>query len=166
MPLAALNALEPVWAEALPHFLPKLLQSPNAKLRWKAAKALGKMGTAALPQLLPLLEDPDDSVRRVAVEALEDIGSPALPHLLSLALRLPDSALGKMAVASVAPHVLSMLHLPDCKLNLQDLELQRMAVKALRKICRSRALCPQDTPEAMQREFAERQRSFEELCTL
>src|SRR5205823_2058116 len=47
----------------------------DREVRWAAAKALGQIGSAAVPSLLRLLEDADSGVRWAVVEALRDIGN-------------------------------------------------------------------------------------------
>ena len=62
----------------------KKLQDKDPIERETAAKALGMLGSKALPAvpaLLKALRDKDFVVREAAVKALERIGNPALPHL-------------------------------------------------------------------------------------
>ena len=51
--------------------------SGDAMLRWHAGFALGKIGQAAVPALLPLLESSDPQIVSSAVDALEWIGEDA-----------------------------------------------------------------------------------------
>ena len=57
----------------------------DREVRWAAAKALGQIGSAAVPSLLRLLEDADSGVRWATAKALGQAGSAeAVPSLLRL----------------------------------------------------------------------------------
>lgn len=90
--------------------LTRQLQSKDASVRLRAAKALAALGPAArfaVPDLLAAVGDPDADVRRAAVAALRTVqpdGRPSeyLLRAISLDFRDPDPAVRLLAVRSLA----------------------------------------------------------------
>jgi HEAT repeat protein len=66
------------------------LKSKDTYVRLSAAKALGKIGVVAIPNLLPLLKDEDKNVRIGAIAALGNMGEPAKAAVPNLILLLQD----------------------------------------------------------------------------
>jgi HEAT repeat protein len=111
--------------------LTQLLQSRDASLRVRAAKALGDLGPAAraaVPGLLAALADPDGDVRRTTITAVRLIQPNAPPpealiRALATDLRDPDAnlrlqaarTLGRLgaAAASAAPDLAALRTDPD-----------------------------------------------------
>jgi HEAT repeat protein len=63
--------------------LVELLESPQARLRWQAAKALTEIPEpAAIPSLISLLADPESGIRWLAALALINMGNPSIPPVL------------------------------------------------------------------------------------
>ena len=58
------------------------LESEDVVARWKAVRALGEIGEAAVLPLMKGLGDEDWSVRREAATALGRVGPAAIPHLI------------------------------------------------------------------------------------
>jgi HEAT repeat protein len=86
---------------AIPGLL-QALEHPNSPVRWRAAAALGQLGSeAAIPGLLQALEDPDSSVRERAAAALEQLGSEAAILGLLQALEDPDFSVRERAAAAL-----------------------------------------------------------------
>ena len=60
-----------------------LLGSPQARLRWEAAKALTQIPhPAAIPDLVALLADPESGIRWLAAIGLINMGSRSVPPVL------------------------------------------------------------------------------------
>jgi HEAT repeat protein len=60
-----------------------LLESPQSRLRWEAAKALTETpDPAAIPRLISLLADPESGIRWLAAVALINMGNRSVPHVL------------------------------------------------------------------------------------
>ncbi len=71
-----------IGSPAIPALL-KALQSPNERVRWEAAKALGEIrDPLAAPGLVQALEDEEPAVRWLAASALIALGRASLPSLL------------------------------------------------------------------------------------
>jgi HEAT repeat protein/S1-C subfamily serine protease len=85
--------------------LAKMLGSPDAKVRARAAEAMAQMGPnaqLAVPDLVKLLKDPDPLCRTMAQKALEKIGAPAKSALPDLIAGLKDPSLIVKAYAAEA----------------------------------------------------------------
>lgn len=111
--------------------LTQQLQSRDASLRMRAAKALGDIGPAAraaVPGLVAVLTDPDGDARRAAVAALRFVQpnvppSEALVRAIATDLRDPDAnirllaarSLGRLgpAAAIAAPDLAALRNDPD-----------------------------------------------------
>ncbi|MDW8071139.1 MAG: HEAT repeat domain-containing protein, partial [Anaerolineae bacterium] len=117
--LAGAGALiPPRLREEMRQRLSRALRDENWRVRWAAAKALGKLGDAqAVPALLAALQDEDWRVRVAAAEALGKLGdAQAVPALIA-ALRDEDAdmrraaveALGKLGDAQAVPALLAAL---------------------------------------------------------
>jgi HEAT repeat protein len=64
-------------------YLIKTLQSPNERMRWEAAKALGEIrDPMAAPALVQALEDDEAAIRWLSATGLIIMGRGALPSLL------------------------------------------------------------------------------------
>jgi HEAT repeat protein len=141
---AAARALSRFGSQALPAVpaLEKLLQDPDAGVRWNAARTLGKIGpqaAGALSSLIASLKDEDALVRENAAEALGDIGPPAGKAVAPLVALLNDKegrvrrdatrALGLIGAASRSA-------LPALQRLLKDKnpEVREAAAKAIQRI--------------------------------
>jgi len=68
------------------------LSSPDAQVRWEAAKALGAIAPPrAAGDLVATMQDDEWDVRWVAAEAVAAIGRSALPPLLDALINEPES---------------------------------------------------------------------------
>jgi HEAT repeat protein len=141
---AAAQALSRFGPQALPAVpaLEKLLQDPDAGVRWNAARTLGKIGpeaAATLPSLIVALKDEASLVREHAAEALGEIGPSAGKAVADLTALLDDKearvrrdgagALGLIGAASRSA-------LPALKrlLKDEDPEVRAAAAKAIQRI--------------------------------
>ena len=96
----------------------KFLKDEDPKVRSEAAKALGKIGLAAVPALIITLKDENSHVRSGAADALAGIGRAAAPAVPALIIALKDKnsfvrsdaadALGNIGLAD-APTVLALI---------------------------------------------------------
>ncbi|MCM2464734.1 PBS lyase [Methanoculleus sp. CWC-02] len=62
--------------------LAESLESADIATRWRAVRAFGEMGEAAVLPLMKALEDEDWCIRRAAAGALGRAGPAAIPHLI------------------------------------------------------------------------------------
>ena len=77
----------------------RALNDSDSHVRYRAARALGKIGDPlAVAPLILALNDSDN--RSAAAEALIDIGEPAVAHLI-LALNDSDRSIRKVAAAAL-----------------------------------------------------------------
>lgn len=121
---AACLVLQEVGADHPDVVIPALaaaLHDTSWGLRWRAARALGKLGEPAVPALVEVLDDEDPAVRRSAAEALGEMGeiaSPAIPALVEMlehpAWQSQDAAAAALgaigpAAADAAPLLLDRL---------------------------------------------------------
>ncbi len=89
------NASDPAIAHALAH--------PVAAVRWRAVRALGRIGDAAsVPRVTAALVDADASVRREAAFALGEIESPAAFMALARAAVSDDAELRALVAEALA----------------------------------------------------------------
>jgi HEAT repeat protein len=144
--------LPPAWgaadADADVRALVKQLKDKDEFVRLKAAKSLGKLGTAAkgaLPALTEALEDPDEDVRAVAKQAIAKIkeaaagGGRAGGQLAELLKRLKDKspaarqkaceAIGALGAAGAEGSEALILALGD-----RSPAVQQAALDALEKV--------------------------------
>ena len=78
----ARETLAVIGEPALPSLV-ALLASPQARLRWEAAKALTQIpDPVAIPGLISLLADPKSDIRWLAALALINMGNRCIPTLL------------------------------------------------------------------------------------
>src|SRR6266511_4490528 len=91
------------------------LQHPDAKMRIRAATALGlgPFGKSAVPALVAALNDENEMVRQGVVNALAELGAdaaPAIPALLRYHRNTPDSSVKiEWILARIGPAALSAL---------------------------------------------------------
>ncbi|GAB4266510.1 MAG: hypothetical protein Kow0092_19460 [Deferrisomatales bacterium] len=93
VPNPDLTATRRRWAEAEQERLAlagKLLLSPNAALRFHAARLARQLGPAAAPLLLDGLTDPVINVRYAAAESLGAVGAPQVRDVLLRVLESPE----------------------------------------------------------------------------
>jgi HEAT repeat protein len=90
--------------DALPALVALLGEGKNVQRR-QVVLALGRVGAAAVPNLLPLLKDNDQLVRSAAVSALQSVGPDArktVPVLSEMVLQDPYLVARRGAVAAIA----------------------------------------------------------------
>jgi HEAT repeat protein len=78
---------------AVPNLIEVLKGDSNSRMRWEAARTLGKIGPAAKPAVSALIQatmDHDALVREHAAEALGDIGPEAAEGIPALIVALED----------------------------------------------------------------------------
>lgn len=84
----------PSW---LPILLPEL-GSPDAEIRYEAARACGELGDEeAVPYLIELVSDPDIEVQLVAIQALGQIGGTEAKNCLEQCLDDPNEVIQQAA---------------------------------------------------------------------
>ena len=82
--------------------LAALLRDPEGGVRWKAAEALGRLGSPAVEPLTESLQSDDVDVRWMAAVALGDIGDPAAIPALVEALDDEDAYVRSRAALALA----------------------------------------------------------------
>ncbi len=82
--------------------LAALLSDPESGVRWKAAEALGRLGSPAVEPLAASLKSEDLDVRWMAAVALGDIGDPAAVPALVAALDDEDAYVRSRAALALA----------------------------------------------------------------
>lgn len=132
----------PAGAEAVPRLI-ELLRHPDSKVRWNAARTLGKIGEPALPAVPELVAvmgtDPDALAREHCAESLGQIGPKAVSAIPALvkALADPEPKVRRDAVRSLGQFgPAAKAALPDVKARTKD-ENERVreaAAKAVRQI--------------------------------
>jgi eukaryotic-like serine/threonine-protein kinase len=138
----------PATATTLPAIAPAVEQAmaglldPSKDARWKAAEALGSLGSdarPAVPALLPLLQDRQEVVRWRVAEALGKIGadSPEVVEALRVALRereglVPTEA--AKALGKIGPSAREAAPALAEALRSSDVYVRREAAKALGRL--------------------------------
>ncbi|HTO52026.1 MAG TPA: HEAT repeat domain-containing protein [Myxococcota bacterium] len=77
------------------------LRNPDFDVRYRATRAIGRVGAAAIPELEDELRAPDHPYRHECVEALREIGAPAAPAL-TRALAIEDRQVRISALFALA----------------------------------------------------------------
>jgi HEAT repeat protein len=119
---------------ATPALIGALTGDQYSGIRWKAAEALAKIGTPAVPALMEALDHPDEDIRWKAAVTLGEIGDPrAIPSLVEL---LGDR---DRFVRSRAEYALGLMGAPAVgalqdAVSRGDSDSRRGAVAALAKI--------------------------------
>jgi HEAT repeat protein len=80
------------------------LRSPEYEFRWEASAALGKLGKAAVPELINALAEKDFETKEAAIASLGTLGpeAEAAVDALRLALEHPHSVVRTMAAYSLS----------------------------------------------------------------
>lgn len=87
----AREKLVEIGSPAVPYLI-KVLRSPNERVRWEAAKALGEIRDPwAAPALVQTLEDDEAAIRWLAATGLISLGRPSLRPLLEALEKHSDS---------------------------------------------------------------------------
>jgi HEAT repeat protein len=119
---------------AVPALIGALTGDQYSGIRWKAAEALAKIGTPAVPSLLAVLDHPDEDIRWKAAVTLGEIGDTrAIPPLVEL---LGDN---DRFVRSRAAYALGLIGIPAVEalkdaVSRGDTDFRRGAVAALGKV--------------------------------
>jgi HEAT repeat protein len=119
---------------AVPALIGALTGDQYSGIRWKAAEALAKIGTPAVPSLLAVLDHPDEDIRWKAAVTLGEIGDTrAIPPLVEL---LGDN---DRFVRSRAAYALGLIGTPAVEalkdaVSRGDTDFRRGAVTALGKV--------------------------------
>ncbi len=133
----SLGEFGPAAAEAVPHLVKVLTDSDVLNA---AAESLGKMGHAAIPDLVKVLVNEDEEVRRAAVQALERIdpqwpeSEAASEEITRFVKDLEDGSSGVRSSAVQALGEIGPAAVPHLAKLLADSDVRSLAIKALGEI--------------------------------
>jgi HEAT repeat protein len=88
--ITALGQIGPAAAPAVPALIACLKANPRSSTSRGIPWTVGKIGKAAVPQLVEAYADPDLDVRRIVIESIGSVGSDAKGAMAVLALALHD----------------------------------------------------------------------------
>lgn len=125
---------------AVPALMAALTGDHYSGIRWKAAEALGKIGSPAVPSLIKALDNPDPDIRWKAAVTLGEIGDARGTGSVIRLLDDDDRFVRSRAVYSLGIMGPAAVNGLAAVLATGDLRARRGAVEALQKIDDPRAI--------------------------